>query len=154
MVKYEKTFMLTLDKTECHVSVSLIPNEGMYSSEKLCPASLIFHTTKILLIATEAKQNTKFSFSQAWREAEAQWAVIGGRSTLPGSVLEPGFGVSPRAWMISTSSCPFRSCKPISTSPKPKCQNRQNTFKTIRLWANKMLTNNLCVMPTMSCKEL
>lgn len=35
----------------------------------------------------------------------------------PGSVLEPGLAVSPRAWMMSTSSWPFRSCKPISTSP-------------------------------------
>lgn len=72
MVKYKKIFMLTLDKTERHVSVSLSPKEGMYSSEKICPASLIFSTTKILLIATEAKQNQKFSFLQAWQEAGAQ----------------------------------------------------------------------------------
>lgn len=75
------------------------------------------------------KQNQQFPFLQASQEAEAQWSIWGGQSILPGSVLEPGFGVSPRAWMISTSSCPFRSCKPISTSPKPKCQNRQNTLK-------------------------
>lgn len=85
------------------------------------------------------KQNQQFPLLQASQEAGAQWSIWGGQSILPGSVLEPGFGVSPRAWMISTSSCPFRSCKPISTSPKPKCQNRQSTFKTIHLQANKML---------------
>lgn len=45
----------------------------------------------------------------------------------PGSVLEPGLAVSPRAWMMSTSSWPFRSCKPISTSPA-----RDDTRKWLR----------------------
>lgn len=92
-------------------------------------------------------ENSNFLYSQALWEAGAQGSTLGDQSILPGSVLEPGFGVSPRAWMISTSSCPFRSCKPISTSPKPKCQNIQKTFKIIHPWVTKHLKNNLHVPP-------
>lgn len=35
----------------------------------------------------------------------------------PGGPFEPGFMVRPLAWTTSTSSPPFRSISPISTSP-------------------------------------
>jgi len=55
MVKYEKIFTVTLEKTERHASG--ISNEGIYSSEKICSTSLIFNTAYRLLIPAEAKQN-------------------------------------------------------------------------------------------------
>lgn len=55
MVKYEEISMLTLEKTECHVSG--ISKEGIYSSEKICSTNLIFNTEYRLLIPAEAKQN-------------------------------------------------------------------------------------------------
>lgn len=51
----KKIFMLTLEKTECHVSG--ISKEGIYSSEKICSTSLIFNTAYRLLISAEAKRN-------------------------------------------------------------------------------------------------
>lgn len=43
------------------------------------------------------RENSNFPYSQAMWEAGAQGSTLGDQSNLPGSVLEPGFGVSPRA---------------------------------------------------------
>lgn len=148
----KKIFMLTVEKAECHVSG--VSKEGSYSREKICPSSLVFSTAHRLLRPAEPKQNSNFPYSQALWEAGAQGGTLGDQSILPGSVLEPGFGVSPRAWMISTSSCPFRSCKPISTSPKPKCQNIQKTFKTMYPWVTKMLKKQSSCPSCTRCNKL
>lgn len=50
------------------------------------------------------------------------WMSNGQR--LPGGPLDPGFIVRPLAWMISTSSCPFLSARPISTSPEINKKSR------------------------------
>lgn len=91
----KKIFMLTLKKAECHVSG--VSKEGSYSREKMCPSSLVFSTAHRLLRPAEPKQNSNFPYSQALWEAGAQGGTLGDQSILPGSVLEPGFGVSPRA---------------------------------------------------------
>lgn len=43
------------------------------------------------------RENSNFPCSQALWEAGAQRSTLRDQSNLPGSVLEPGFGVSPRA---------------------------------------------------------
>lgn len=126
----KKIFMLTLEKMECHVS-------GVSKAGKRFAWAALFSVPCTGCLVLPSK-NSNFPYSQALWEVGAQRITLGYQSILPGSVLEPGFGVSPRAWMISTSSWPFRSCKPISTSPKPKRQNIQKTFKIIHPCVTKM----------------
>lgn len=146
----KKIFKLTLERQSAMSQVFL--KKAVTTGKGFAQAALFsVPRTGCLVLPSE---NSNFSYSQALWEAGAQGSTLGDQSILPGSVLEPGFGVSPRAWMISTSSCPFRSCKPISTSPKPKCQNIQKTFKIIHPWVTKIFKKQSSCPSWTSCKCL
>lgn len=109
----KKIFMLTLEKTVCHVSG--VSKEGSYRREKICPSSFVLRTTHRVL--SPAKQKFKFSLFTSivgsWgsgkcfrRSKHPTWKCFGARFwcqssslndihfKLPISLLQANFHVS------------------------------------------------------------